>query len=366
MNPVAGIGGRVGLKGSDGDIIQRRACELGAVPRSGSRAVQALLALTQIQTRLTLLTCPGAMGADAALDAGFSPRIIDGLPADGATTSDHTILAAGILKSMGVDLLLFAGGDGTARDIYNGAGHDFPALGIPAGVKMQSAVYGITPERTGTLALEFLSRRTTRLSHREIMDLDENALRGGTVIPNLYGYLMVPEEKRYLQYRKSPSFGNETAIQAAIAKRVKEEIASDRLYIIGPGTTTRVITDAIGIEGTLIGVDVIQNSRLLIKDANESQLLKVLEEASDAAIIVTLIGGQGFLFGRGNQQISPQVIRRVGAANIHIVATPQKIITLRGRPMLIDTGDSDIDNLLSGYRSVITGFNDRILYRAVA
>ena len=364
INPIAGIGGRVGLKGSDGITIQKQAFALGALPQTRERSIQSLELLVPIKEEFELITYPGEMGAEAAQACGFEPNVIGSIK-PGKTTAQDTIDAAQELVQFGVDLILFAGGDGTARDIYNAICDQVPVLGIPAGVKIHSAVFGTSPRNAGELARLFISGKAPRLREAEVIDIDEEALRQGIVSVNLYGYLRVPFQKRLLQGLKTPSHGGEEESLAAIAYDVIEKMGDDSLYIIGPGTTTRAIVSELGLKKTLIGVDVILNGKMVGTDVNESQLLEFLMQR-EAKIIITPIGGQGFLFGRGNQQFSPNVIRKVGRDNIMVVATPDKIHSLRGRPFLVDTGDPAVDDLLCGYMKVITGFREQIVYKVSA
>jgi len=370
VNPVAGIGGRVGLKGSDGAEIQRKAVELGAVPRSLDRAIQALERLRSVGG-LEVVTYPGEMGEGAARACGLAPTVF-GLITPGATTREDTISAAREMLELDVDLLLFAGGDGTARDIYNAIGESMAVLGVPAGVKIHSAVYGTNPVSAGDLARSYLEGRTSALREAEVMDVDEEAFRQGFVSAKLYGYLKIPFQRRWLQGRKAPSSPGEQAAMAAIAADVVGEMADDWLYVIGPGTTTRAITARLGLDKTLLGVDVIRGAKrggkeewsgeLVAADANEPQLLALLEDHK-AKIIVTPIGGQGYIFGRGNQQISPDVLAMVGKDNVIVVSTSAKIHSLGGRPLRIDTGDHEVDRMLGGHIRVVTGYNERIVYR---
>jgi predicted polyphosphate/ATP-dependent NAD kinase len=364
INPIAGIGGRVGLKGSDGITIQKQAFALGALPQARERSIQSLELLVPIKEEFELITYPGEMGAEAARACGFKPNVIGSIK-PGKTTAQDTIDAAQELVQSGVDLILFAGGDGTARDIYNAIDDQVPVLGIPAGVKIHSAVFGTSPRNAGELARLFISGKTPRLREAEVIDIDEEALRQGIVSVELYGYLRVPFQKRLLQGLKTPSHGGEEESLAAIAYDVIEKMGDDSLYIIGPGTTTRAIVSELGLKKTLIGVDVILNGKMVGTDVNESQLLEFLLQR-EAKIIITPIGGQGFLFGRGNQQFSPNVIRKVGRDNIMVVATPEKIHSLRGRPFLVDTGDPAVDDLLCGYMKVITGFREQLVYKVSA
>jgi predicted polyphosphate/ATP-dependent NAD kinase len=360
VNPVAGIGGRVGLKGSDGVEIQKKALVLGAVPQSLNRAIQALERIKSIDD-LEIITYPGEMGEEAARACGFEPTVIGSIE-PGETTPQDTVNAARKMLRLHVALLLFAGGDGTARDIYNAIAEELPALGIPAGVKIHSAVFGANPISAGDLAASYLWGKVSNLREAEVMDVDEEAVRQGVVSAKLYGYLKVPFQRRLLQGLKTPSSPGEQAAMAAIAADVVSKMEDGWLYIIGPGTTTRAITSRLGLDKTLIGVDVVAKDRLVAADVNESQLLELLE-GRRAKIVVTPIGGQGYIFGRGNQQISPKVIKKVGRDNILVVSTTGKIHSLRGRPLWVDTGDRAVDEMLNGHIRVTTGYNEQIIYR---
>ena len=363
VNPVAGLGGRVGLKGSDGADIQKRALALGAVPQSSDRATQALERVKSVDS-LEIVTYPGEMGADAVTACGLEPTVIGAIQ-PGETTSKDTQSAAKEMRQLGVGLLLFAGGDGTARDVYNAVEDS-----LPAGVKIHSAVYATNPRSAGDLAASYLQGRITALREAEVMDIDEQAFRQDIVSARLYGYLQVPYERRLLQGLKTPSSPGEQAAMAEIAADVVSKMEDDWLYIIGPGTTTRAITSRLGLDKTLIGVDVVAEGRLVAADVNESQLLELLK-GRKAKIVVTPIGGQGYIFGRGNQQISPNVIRKVVAdcerpmENIVIVSTIGKTHSLGGQPLRVDTGDRAVDEILSGYVRVVTGYGEQIVYRVV-
>jgi len=360
VNPIAGIGGRVGLKGSDGVEIQKKALALGAVPQSLDRAIRALERLKSVDD-LEVITYPSEMGEEAARACGFEPTVIGSIR-PGETTPEDTMNAAREMLRLHVALLLFAGGDGTARDIYNAIGEELPALGIPAGVKIHSAVFGANPMSAGDLAASYLRGKVSNLREAEVMDIDEEAVRQGVVSARLYGYLKVPFQRRLLQGLKTPSSPGERAAMAAIAADVVSNMEDGWLYIIGPGTTTRAITSRLGLDKTLIGVDVVADGELVAADVNESQLLELLE-GRKAKIVVTPIGGQGYILGRGNQQISPKVIEKVGRENILVVSTTGKIHSLRGRPLWVDTGDGAVDEMLSGYTRVTTGYDEQIVYK---
>jgi predicted polyphosphate/ATP-dependent NAD kinase len=375
VNPVAGIGGRVGLKGSDGVEVQRKALELGAEPHARERAIEALGRLKPVED-LEIVTYPGEMGEDAVRACGLEPVVI-GTISPGQTTAQDTRDAALEMQRLGVDLLLFAGGDGTARDIYEAVGLGLPVLGIPAGVKIHSAVYATTPRNAGELAVLYLQGRVAGLREAEVMDIDEEAFRRGALSARLYGYLWVPFQTSLVQSQKVPSAGEGAAL-AAIAADIVEKMEDGVLYIVGPGTTTRAIVEELGLEKPLLGVDVvvreregeggISQARLVAADANEAALLELLE-GHGAKIIVTPIGGQGYLFGRGNQQISPRVITAVIAdderrsKDLIVVSTPEKLHALGIRPLLVDTGDQAVDLMLSGYLTIVTGYNERAVRR---
>ena len=360
INPRAGLGGSVGLKGSDGAAIQQQALKLGAVPHALDRAIETLKLLALLRNELHIITYPAEMGEDAALACGLELTVI-GAITSGETSARDTCRAAQAMARLGVELLLFAGGDGTARDIYRAVGTDLPVLGIPAGVKIHSAVFATSPKSAGELAAIYLRGQATHLREAEVMDIDEEAVRQGIVSTRLYGYLKIPFHRILIQGLKSPSSPAEQLTFDEIACTVVDQMAADWLYIIGPGTTTCAITSRLGLAKTLIGVDVVVNRSLLAADVNERQLLE-LTEGRKARIIITPIGGQGHLFGRGNQQISAEVIRRVGKENIIVVATLDKIIALRGRPFLVDTGCRTVDEMLAGYIRVITGHNEFTVY----
>jgi len=361
VNPVAGMGGRVGLKGSDGEDIIRRAEELGAVRLSPGRAVEALRGVARIMGQVEVITYPGEMGEDEAREAGLQPTVIGSLP-KGETTRDDTIEAARRMAEMGVDLILFAGGDGTARDLVEAVDGEVPVLGIPAGVKIHSGVFAINPADAGELAAQYLEGGPVKLRELEVMDIDEEAFRDDRLSARLYGYLNVPYVEAMVQSTKSGSATSDEFSVEGIAADIVDGMQRDILYVLGPGTTVRPIAERLGLPKTLLGVDVVLNGELVAADANEERLLELID-GREARIIVTVIGGQGFVFGRGNQQISPQVIRSVGVGNVTIVATPSKLAALQGRPLLVDTGDTELDEMLSGYAKVVTEYGRRVVYR---
>lgn len=361
VNPVAGMGGRVGLKGSDGIEILRKAREMGARPESPRRAVEALKIIARLKDQIQVLAYPDEMGADECREAGLEPEII-GTIKSGATIPEDTMEAARLMAQKGVDLILFAGGDGTARNIYTAIGPGIPVLGIPAGVKIHSAVYAINPRSAGEVASLFLQGKVVNIREAEVMDIDEEAFREGRVNARLYGYLKVPVERR-VQSVKSGARSEQAEIEG-MAADVVAGMEQDVLYIIGPGTTTRSIMDRLKLKNTLLGVDVVLNRELVASDVGEEELFNLVNQhKGKTRIVVTAIGGQGHVFGRGNQQISPRVIRLVGKNHIIVVASRDKLVALQPHPLLVDTGDPDLDQALSGYVRVVTGWEDSIMYR---
>jgi predicted polyphosphate/ATP-dependent NAD kinase len=361
INPIAGMGGRVGLKGTDGLDILEKAVKLGAKPQSQSRTIEALKKLTPLKDSIELIAYPDKMGEKAAIRCGFFPDIIGTITGPTTTASD-TRKAAKEMLDLRVDLMLFAGGDGTARDIYTAVGGSMVVLGIPAGVKIHSAVYACNPTRAGELASLYLQDKAKNILDAEVMDIDEEDYRKGRLRAKLYGYLKIPFERRYLQRVKAGSPVSEQYSQDAIAHDVAENMSDEFYYIVGPGTTTRSIMGKLNLEDTLLGIDLIHKKKLVGKDLKEADLLEKIK-GKKTKLIITPIGGQGYLFGRGNQQISPEVIKHVGKDNIIIVATKHKINSLYGRPLLVDTGDEATDRLLNDYFKVITGHRDAIIYK---
>ena len=302
-----------------------------------------------------MLAAGGAMGADLAGTA-ITEAVAESTAAD-------TRAAAIALADAGVDLLLFAGGDGTAVDVLAAVGDRLPVIGIPAGVKMHSAVFGVTPRSAGELAAAFVAGRVRGDAPGEVMDVEESDLRAGLISPRLHGFLRVPIAPGLVQGGKARSAPAEAAAQAAVAAHAAE-LLDGVTALIGPGTTTQAVMAALGLPKSLLGVDVVQGGRLLAADADEEALLGLA--GPDAIVIVTPVGGQGFVLGRGNQQISPAVLWAIGVDRLLIVATEAKLAALGGRPLLVDTGDPELDAALAGYRRVVTGYRHATVYRVTA
>jgi predicted polyphosphate/ATP-dependent NAD kinase len=340
VNPIAGMGGAVGLKGTDGKEILEKAVVLGAIPIAPTRAKSFLSELKSVKEIVQLVVGAGTMGEDEALDSSFTCKVLGERKKE--TSAEDTRETARKIKDEGVNLLIFCGGDGTARDILEAVNVNLPVLGVPTGVKMHSAVFAVGPRAAARIVMEFIVEGLP-MKEAEIMDVDEQAFRRGRLSAKLYGYALTPYEPHLIQGMKMGSLTTESEMrnQAATALYVIENMKPDVVYIIGPGTTTRTIGDLLGAKKTLLGVDLFCNKKLIAKDVNEKQILKKIK-GKKAQIVVTPIGGQGFIFGRGNQQISREVIRQVGLDNIVVVATEDKMRNLKS--LRVDIGDSNLDD----------------------
>jgi len=354
VNPIAGMGGAVGLKGTDGRAVLERARKLGARPVAPARAESFLSELRPLRSRIQLLTGAGSMGEGEARSLGFSNTVVG--EAVEETTAEDTKEAARRVRDLGAALLVFCGGDGTARDVLDAVDTELPVLGVPTGVKMHSAVFAVSPRAAAEIATRFLWEELP-LREAEVMDVDEEAYREGRVSARLHGYLLTPYEPTMIQGAKVASPVTETELynQAAIATYIIDGMEPGVVYVVGPGTTTRTIADLLDQKKTLLGVDLLRDKRIIARDVNEGQILEGTRGKS-ARIIVTPIGGQGFIFGRGNQPMSPAVIRQIGLENITVVATRQKLGGLRC--LRVDTGDRELDQALRGHIKVITDYRE--------
>ena len=358
INPIAGMGGSVGLHGTDGDSY-RRAEALGATRIAAKRAGRALYRLASSLPDADMVTVSGSMGADAARAAGFDPEVVS--VASEPTTPEDTTTAARAMQSAAVDLVLFAGGDGTARDIVGVVGDKVPVLGIPTGVKMHSAVFGNTPEAAGAMVVRFLeSSGRMRVVPREVLDV-----AGGPGEVAGFSVASVPFARDLLQPGKATmSLGDDSSVDRLCAS-LAAEMTPEHVYILGPGTTVARILDHLQLSGTLAGVDVLLNGQVVAANATTGQLLQLLEDGYPATIYLGVIGGQGFLLGRGNQQLSPEVIERVGEGNVVILAGEEKVRLLDPPVLRVDTGVEASRPVMLGYRRVHTAPGRSLVMRVV-
>jgi predicted polyphosphate/ATP-dependent NAD kinase len=362
LNSYAGIGGSLGLKGSDGQQIRDQALANGAGLRSPGRLDRALDKLLVVKDQLTIYAFDGEMGAHRANEFGF-PVVSVGAALTRPSEMSDTQAAATALLEEHVDLILFVGGDGTARAIADVIGETQPALGIPSGVKMHSSVFAISPEAAADIVIALVRHDLVPLHRRDVRDLDEHAFRQGVVRAKHYADMLVPEEDGLLQQVKNAGAPRDELALIDLAAQVIETLDDDCLYLVGPGSTTHTILSQMNLDGTLLGVDILKNGKLIARDVSSDEIEQhINDHEGTVRIVVTAIGGQGYVFGRGNQQFTPTIIRRVGKANIHIVAARAKIQSLNGRPLLVDTNDLALDGMLAGYYPVIVGYNDTIMY----
>ncbi|MFZ4532544.1 MAG: ATP-NAD kinase family protein [Alsobacter sp.] len=365
VNPIAGMGGPLGLKGTDGAETLCRALAMGAVPRATERAARALDWLAPLAGGVDILAGAGAMGADLAASVGFRVEAVG--EGEGPTTGAHSRAAAEAMQARGVDLLLFAGGDGTARDVFDGA-PDTPLLGIPTGVKMHSAVFAVSPAAAGRIAVLAVGDTALGIRWRqgEVMDLDEDELRAGRVAGRLHGFARVPIERMLMQNCKAGSGRvDEDVALAGLADRIVHAMEPGTVQVLGCGQTMRLIKRRLGGEGTLLGVDVALDGRLIATDVDEERLLRLVEGVP-ARVTVGVTGGQGFVFGRGNQQIGPAVLALVGRDGVTVVTSQAKLTALDPACLRVDTGDSRVDAMLSGYLRVHTAPGRSMMMRVAA
>jgi len=226
-------------------------------------------------------------------------------------------------------------------------------------------VYATTPAAAGDIAALFLQERPVgvQLREGEVMDIDEQAFREDRVSAQLYGFLTVPYARGLTQSAKAGGVAGEERALNDIATEVIAGMEPGALYLLGPGTTTRTVMQRLGLPKTLLGVDAVRDGRLVGADLAEGDLLELAAASPKTYIVVAVIGGQGHIFGRGNQQFSPAVLRRVGRDHVIVIATQTKLLSLEGRPLLVDTGDPGLDAELSGYAKVVTALGERTMYK---
>ena len=346
VNPVAGMGGSVGLKGTDGDA-HARALALGAQPVAPARAATFLSHLGSLHD-VAFLAGPGPMGGDLLADAGARATTIGEVGRQ--TTPDDTRRLASAMVQRGVALRGVVGGDGTLRDVCAAIGTQVPVVAVPSGVKVYSSAFAVTGRAAARMVDRFVAGAD--VAEAEVLDIDEAAYRQGRLEARHYGYVLVPDLADLVQGGKESSGAAGRGARDVAAEAVVEDMEPGRLYLLGPGTTVRAVADALGVPKTLLGIDAVRDGRLVGQDVNEQGILALLREVPDAAIVVTPLGGNGFVLGRGNRQLTPAVIRAVGIDNLIIVAARDKAMALDR--LRVDTGDADLDASLAGYTEVVT------------
>ncbi|MFX1259666.1 MAG: ATP-NAD kinase family protein [Promethearchaeota archaeon] len=367
VNPISGMGGSVGLKGTDGKIILKKAIELGAKPTAQGRIKQLLKELESIKSKLEFITCPGIMGESILKEMSFEYEVINHpifKKNEGFldTSAIHTKKAAEIMKkNEKIKLILFVGGDGTARDILNSIDKEKPCLGIPAGVKIYSSVFSLNPRIASSIIIQFLWDEIP-LKESEVLDIDEREYRKDKLVSRLYGYLLIPHNPNFTQFSKMGSPETDLGNQERIAKRIIETLEENVYYLIGPGTTTKAIADALNQSKTILGVDLLLNNEIIALDLNEQQILEKIE-GKEAKIIVSIIGRQGFLFGRGNLQFTPSILKKIGLKNLIIISTKYKLENIPSQKLRLDTRDCNLDKSMAGLYKVIVDYDDIRIYK---
>jgi predicted polyphosphate/ATP-dependent NAD kinase len=359
VNPIAGMGGKVGLKGTDN--VLEEAVSRGAKPIAPKRAREFLMKLKEntAETAIEVWTCPGIMGEREAGAASWSVKTLP-MKIGNETSAEDTKKAVKILIAERVDLVVFVGGDGTARDVFDAVQGSsvVPVLGVPSGVKMYSGIFAISPADAADVVLAF-ARKEAEITELEIMDVDENAIRSDAFTVKLYGLLSGPFIPAHIQGSKqiSPETVDEKENQKAIARFIIEEVPPEATLILGPGTTVECVAELLGIEKTVLGVDIYKAGRVAL-DVDEERILKEVKDWLNTWIVLSPIGHQGILLGRGNQQIGPRIVKRVGRERIVIAATKSKLQSIEGNVLRVDTGDAEMDEMLRGYIRVVTDYKE--------
>lgn len=358
VNPIAGIGGPAALKGSDGPELQAAARAAGYRSLAPARTREALANVKAGSDAWEVVTWGGMMGASCCSRLDVPVQVV-GEPAEPCSASDTRAAVSAI--SSQVDLVLFVGGDGTARDVLDSLHPQCPALGVPSGVKMHSGVFAQTPVAAGRLISRLIRGELVGAVAAEVRDIDEDRLRRGELSSRYYGEMLVPGDLSYMQHTKVSGRESEPLVLVEIAAAVVELMEPGVTWFVGAGTTTAAVKTALGVEGTLLGVDVVRDGQLSYADADAHQLWSMV--TSSTRIVLSFTGGQGYLLGRGNQQLTPEILRTVGPGNVTIIGSKSKLAALQGRPLLVDTGDADLDRDFSGVFPILTGYEDQVLYR---
>lgn len=355
VNPVAGMGGSVGLKGTDGKEIYLKALELGAQPVTPGKAHEVIEHLKNVET-IDWLVGPGKMGEYTLQEMGLDHTVIGETGED--TTGEDTRRIARQMVENGAELIVFVGGDGSARDMFDAVGTNTPVVATPAGVKIFSAAFAISTRGAAEMLDAFVGG--VGVTEEEVLDIDEEAYQNNRLDSRLYGYLMVPNVRAFLQPGKIASTTpSSEESKAEIASYIVEELAPETLYILGPGSTVKAVADEMNVAKTLLGVDAVYEGQLVGQDLNEKGILALLEQYEKRKLIITPLGGNGFIFGRGSKMFTPEVIRSVGKKNVIIVGDRDKVQHLDC--LRVDSGDFSLDEELSGFLKVWVGYREAIL-----
>ncbi len=358
VNPIAGMGGSVGLKGTDGDLYVE-ALRRGAKPVSPLKARRFLKSLSLEGFESTLLLAGGVMGCNyLSRDLRLNTECIDyPNPALTKTSADDTRRVVAKFLDLGVDVVVFVGGDGTARDVGELTGMEVPVIGVPAGVKMYSGVFAASPEAAARIIKDLEDGAPVSVMEDYVADINEDMLREGVIgVRKFIKVLTIKHGSLTVGGKDFRSSGSLEEKYEVARYFIEEYLRRNTLYLLGPGSTVKAVTDILNLRKTLLGVDALLNNEIIASDIGYREILNLLNRFDRAKIVITVIGGQGYLFGRGNQQFTPEVIRRVGGENIVVLATRTKLSNLKY--LLVDTGDPVLDRELSGYIRVLTGYRE--------
>lgn len=355
VNPVAGMGGSVGLKGTDGEMF-KKSLGLGAKTVTPARTKDFLTHIKNKQ-EIIIYTAPGKMGEEHVKTFDIQLEVI-GTINEETTAEDSKKIALDMLNS-GIDLLIFVGGDGTARDIYDAVDSKIPVIAVPSGVKVFSSVFAVSARAAAEILDAFI--KGTDVTEEEVLDIDESAFRKGKLASRLYGSLLVPNVRNFLQAGKEASSTSSSSIENKkdVAQYIVEGMDHEILYLLGPGTTVKAVTDELKLNKTLLGIDAVFDGEVVGADLNEKGILELFKKYKKKKIVVTPLGGNGFIFGRGNKQFTPEVIKKIGKENIIVIGTKDKVNSLGC--LRVDTGNFEVDELFLGYIKVIIGHKEEML-----
>lgn len=360
VNPYAGIGGEAALKGSD--QAREAALAYSSQLRTPDRTHRFLQALADDAKKIEWLTGSNLMGAQYLAACGITPAHIEPVLSNPTSADDTKQLAQSLLKLM-PDVLVFVGGDGTARDMVDSVGLKVPVLGVPGGVKMQSGVFAISPEAAANIVKQMFEGLLVGVAEQDVRDIDEIALREGKVRSRFYGSLQVPAEAQWLQRLKEGAKEDESLVQDEIAEHLTEIMHdSGRLMLAGPGSGIARWMASLNLPNTLIGFDAILNGELIQSDLTANDIRALIKQYPDLYVVITPTGHQGFLLGRGNQQLAADIIKQLDKSQWLIVASQSKLQSLQQQPLLVDTNDAELDRQLAGFYPVITAWHHQVLY----
>ncbi len=371
INPQSGVGGSVALKGSDGAELQELAKRRDGKPRGGKRAhafiERLMLLIDDLTKELSWKTWGDEMG-EAVLrsyQVDFEVLGHSDSPTVGADTSE----ACSVISSAGVDILIFVGGDGTARDVMDGIFPGTLVLGVPSGVKMHSGVFAITPDAAAELIRDLLFGEPIRKIEKEVRDYDlQKSDENQSVITKCFGEMWVPDSTPLVQQTKVPGSQDEALLTEEIIAYVVDNISQHRekAIVIGPGRTCLLLKERLGVAGTLLGFDVMLQDEQWLLDVSFS-VLKELQNKGAIHVFLSFSRAQGFLLGRGNQQLSAEVLSELSwADDFTILGTLPKLKSLEGRPLRVDTGSRDLNGSFEGLVEIFCGYDDRVVYQVSA